>query len=201
MMVRCDGVDWAKNPDGLVPAVVQDAFSGRVLMLGYMNQAALEQTLQTGDVTFYSRSRKGLWTKGETSGHRLQLKAVEADCDRDALLVQAQPMGPTCHRNTVSCFGDSTPELSLLAELEETIAARDRERPEGSYTTTLFDAGVRRIAQKVGEEAVELALAAVAQNSDEMISESADLVFHLLVLLRARGVTLNAVIDELSRRR
>jgi len=193
-------LDWTKG-DGLLPAVVQDWRSGAVLMLGYMNAEALAQTRQSEKVTFYSRSKQRLWTKGETSGHFLLLKSLRADCDNDTILIQAEPIGPTCHKGAQSCFGDgSEPPLAFLAELDALIAKRERERPAGSYTTKLFEGGVRRIAQKVGEEGVETALAAVAQDEAALRSESADLIFHLLVLLRARGVEFADVIAELQSR-
>ena len=193
-------LDWSKG-EGLLPAIVQHWRSGAVLMLGYMNADALAQTQQTGKVTFFSRSKQRLWTKGETSGHFLLLKSLRGDCDNDTILVQAEPIGPTCHKGTQSCFGDgSEPPLAFLADLDALVAQRESERPTGSYTTTLFDGGVRRIAQKVGEEGVETALAAVAQEANDLRSESADLIFHLLVLLRARGVEFADVIAELRAR-
>jgi len=191
-------LDWAKG-DGLLPAIVQHWRSGAVLMLGYMNAEALAQTQQTGKVTFYSRSKQRLWVKGETSGHFLLLKSLRADCDNDTILVQAEPIGPTCHKGTQSCFGDgSEPPFAFLAELDTLVAQRERERPAGSYTTKLFEGGVRRIAQKVGEEGVETALAAVAQDEAALRSESADLIFHLLVLLRSRGIEFADVVKELQ---
>lgn len=195
-------IDWAKL-DGLVPAIVQDAWDGRVLMLGYMNRAALQQTIAGGLVTFYSRSRRQLWTKGETSGNHLQLVALDLDCDHDCLLVRARPQGPTCHLGTDTCFDQgraSAPQLAFLAGLERLIARRDSERPAGSYTTSLFESGSKRIAQKVGEEGVETALAAVAGDTDELLNESADLLYHLLVLLRSRGTGLEQVLEQLARR-
>jgi len=193
-------LDWAKG-DGLLPAVVQHWRSGAVLMLGYMNADALAQTQQTGKVTFFSRSKRRLWTKGETSGHFLLLKSLRGDCDNDTILIQAEPIGPTCHKGTQSCFGDGAePPLAFLAELDALVAQRERERPAGSYTTKLFKGGIRRIAQKVGEEGVETALAAVAQDEAALRSESADLIFHLLVLLRARGVEFADVVEELRAR-
>lgn len=188
--MRPDAIDalaWDKQ-DGLLPAVVQDAATLRVLMLGYMDRAALEATLASGFVTFFSRSRQRLWRKGETSGNTLACVSVTADCDGDSLLVIAHPAGPTCHRGTTSCF-DGAPE-DALAALDGLVARRGLERPEGSYTTRLFDAGVRAIAQKVGEEGVETALAAVAQDDAALAGEAADLLYHLLVLLRARGLSL-----------
>lgn len=178
---------WEKQ-NGLLPAIVQDAGDRRVLMLGYMNRQALAQTLASGQVTFYSRSRQRLWIKGESSGHHLALVGIEADCDGDTLLLQASAQGPTCHLGTTSCFAHAPG--GLLAELDATIGQRQRERPEGSYTTQLFDAGVRRIAQKVGEEGVETALAALAQDDADLLGEAADLIYHLLVLLRSRGLSL-----------
>ena len=246
-------LDWAKS-DGLLPAIVQHADDGRVLMLGYMTRDALAATLATRRVTFHSRSRGRLWMKGETSGNVLALVAIEADCDRDALLVRARPAGPVCHAGTVSCFGgDARMEgcagpvpsppaplpvgegcnagglvpvatggrrdfggaaslsvdeggagggaaLPFLGRLDALVAERERERPRNSYTTGLFAAGVARIAQKLGEEAIETALAAVGRDDDGLLDESADLVFHLLVLLRARGLGLGAVADRLATR-
>ena len=192
-------LDWSKG-DGLLPAIVQHWRSGAVLMLGYMDRAALDQTLQSGKVTFWSRSRQRLWTKGETSGNFLLFKSVHADCDRDALLVGAEPQGPTCHLGTTSCFGVTAAETGFLAELDALVAQREQERPAGSYTTRLFDSGVRRIAQKVGEEGVETALAAVGGDDAELLGEAADLLFHLVVLLRARGHSLDEVVATLAAR-
>ncbi|HXS02993.1 MAG TPA: bifunctional phosphoribosyl-AMP cyclohydrolase/phosphoribosyl-ATP diphosphatase HisIE [Rhodanobacter sp.] len=195
-------LDWAKG-DGLLPAIVQHWRSGEVLMLGYMNVEALAQTRSSGHVTFYSRGKQRLWTKGESSGHVLALKSIRIDCDADTLLIQADPHGPTCHTGTSSCFGDSAevrPPLGFLAELDALVAQRHAERPEGSYTTKLFDGGIRRIAQKVGEEGVETALAAVAQGDEELLGEAADLVFHLMVALRARGLSMGDVVRVLAER-
>jgi phosphoribosyl-ATP pyrophosphohydrolase/phosphoribosyl-AMP cyclohydrolase len=178
---------WDKQ-QGLLPAVVQDARTRRVLMLGYMDRAALEATLATRRVTFYSRSKQRLWMKGESSGDVLELVSLETDCDADTLLVQATPRGPTCHLGRASCFPGAPGDF--LAELDGIVARRERDRPEGSYSTKLFEAGPRRIAQKVGEEGVETALAAVAQDDIALLGEAADLVFHLTVLLRARGLGL-----------
>ncbi|MBB5208592.1 bifunctional phosphoribosyl-AMP cyclohydrolase/phosphoribosyl-ATP diphosphatase HisIE [Chiayiivirga flava] len=193
-----DMLDWAKAPDGLLPAIVQDASTHRVLMLGYMNRAALAATLASGHVTFFSRSRQRLWMKGEGSGHVLSLVSIRADCDADTLLVQATPRGPTCHLQRTSCFPDAPGDA--LADLDALIASRSVERPSGSYTTKLFDAGVKRIAQKVGEEGVETALAAVAGDDAELRNESADLLYHLLVVLRARGLGLVDVLETLRDR-
>ena len=193
-------LDWSKG-DGLLPAIVQHAHSGEVLMLGYMNAEALAASLARGQVTFFSRSKQRLWTKGESSGHVLALLAVRADCDRDTLLVSALPQGPTCHTGTSSCFGDDVaPPLGFLAELDALVATRHAQRPAGSYTTRLFEGGVRRIAQKVGEEGVETALAAVAQDDDALLGEAADLLFHLDVLLRARGLALADAVATLAMR-
>ena len=190
-------LDWDKV-GGLVPAIVQDATTLRVLMLGYMDRAALESTLKGGKVTFFSRSKQRLWTKGETSGNHLDVVDVRTDCDADTVLVTVRPHGPTCHTGSTSCFGDAPGQF--LGALDALVEQRERERPEGSYTTTLFDKGTRRIAQKVGEEGVETALAGVAQGDDELLGESADLLFHLIVLLRARGLSLADAVAVLEQR-
>jgi len=197
-----NSLDWDKA-GGLLPAIVQDAFDGRVLMQGYMNREALERSLDGGLVTFWSRSRATLWTKGETSGNTLKLLTVHADCDADCLLVQAIPTGPTCHRGSDTCFDDEQavrPGLAFLAALERLVAQREAQRPEDSYTTRLFAAGVKRIAQKVGEEGVETALAAVAGEREEVLNEAADLLYHLLVLLKAREIGLDDVVATLRSR-
>ena len=192
-----ESLDWAKG-DGLLPVVVQDAGSLRVLMLGYMNAEALAATRASGFVTFYSRSRQRLWKKGESSGHVLQLVSIQADCDNDTLLVLAIPHGPTCHLQRDSCFADAP--ANFLADLDALVAGRQSQRPAGSYTTTLFEQGIRRIAQKVGEEGVETALAGAAGDEAELASESADLIYHLLVLLHARNMVFQDVLDVLARR-
>jgi phosphoribosyl-ATP pyrophosphohydrolase/phosphoribosyl-AMP cyclohydrolase len=196
-------LDWAKG-DGLLPAIVQHARTGRVLMLGYMNDAALRQTLAGGRVVFYSRSRETMWTKGDTSGHFLNVVDVSTDCDSDTLLVLADPVGPTCHKGTESCFADAAlpdaQRLAFLGLLENIITNRIADQPEGSYTAKLFAKGPSRIAQKVGEEGVETALAAVTRDDAGLISECADLVFHLLVLLKSRQLTLEQVVAELQAR-
>ncbi|MGF6712239.1 phosphoribosyl-ATP pyrophosphohydrolase/phosphoribosyl-AMP cyclohydrolase [Luteibacter sp. W1I16] len=192
--------DFAKG-DGLLPAIVQHARTGEVLMLGYMDEAALAKTRELGQVTFFSRSKQRLWTKGETSGDTLALVDARLDCDADTILVRALPAGPTCHTGTTSCFGDDVaPALGFLAELDALVASRHAERPQGSYTTTLFEGGIRRMAQKVGEEGVETALAAVAEDDDALIGEAADLVFHLMVVLRARGIGFDTVAAKLASR-
>lgn len=195
-----DALAWDKG-DGLIPAIVQCADTAQVLMLGYMNRAALELSQSSARVTFYSRSKRRLWTKGELSGHHLALLSIRADCDRDTLLVFARPHGPTCHNGTSTCFGEfAGPELSFLGRLQQVVREREAVRPKGSYTSKLFDAGVRAIAQKVGEEGVETALAAVVQDDAALAGEAADLLFHLLVLLRARGMDLSEPLQVLRER-
>ncbi|WP_332419932.1 bifunctional phosphoribosyl-AMP cyclohydrolase/phosphoribosyl-ATP diphosphatase HisIE [Vibrio metschnikovii] len=195
-------IDWQKV-DGLIPAIVQDFDSSQVLMMGYMNPEALEVTLTTKQVTFYSRSKQRLWTKGETSGHVLQLRNLALDCDQDTLLVKVNPIGPTCHTGTTTCWdGDSQEESQMvwLHQLEQLLAARQSADPESSYTASLYASGTKRIAQKVGEEGVEVALAAATGDKAELISESADLIYHLLVLLQDQGLALSDVIDKLKQR-
>jgi len=193
-------LDWPKG-DGLLPAIVQHWLTGEVLMLGYMNAEALAATQSSGHVTFFSRSKQRLWMKGETSGHVLALKSVCMDCDADTVLVQAEPQGPTCHTGTRSCFCDAVQApLGFLAELDALIAQRHEHRPAGSYTTKLFEGGIRRMAQKVGEEGVETALAAVAQDDEALLGEAADLIYHLTVALRARGLGLADVATVLAKR-
>lgn len=233
-----EDVDFTKT-DGLVPGVVQHASTGQVLMVGFLDEQALRTTLATGLATFYSRSRGAQWTKGESSGNTLTVRAVEVDCDRDTVLLHAIPAGPTCHTGDQTCFGPdalapggtwasdgalassgpavaggaalggaavpggaakATARGAFLAQLDEVVRGRHEARPEGSYTTRLFEGGVRRIAQKVGEEGVETALAAVAQEDDDLLGESADLIYHLLVLLRSRGLGLDQVEDVLRER-
>lgn len=196
--IDIESLAWEKQ-DGLLPAIVQDADTRRVLMLGYMSREALARTLELRQVTFFSRSRQQLWTKGESSGHVLTLVGLEVDCDNDTLLVQARPQGPTCHLGTVSCF--PTAPGDVLADLDALIARRAVERPAGSYTTKLFDSGIKRIAQKVGEEGLETALAAVVEDDAALLGESADLLYHLIVLLRARGLNLDDVKRTLATRR
>jgi phosphoribosyl-ATP pyrophosphohydrolase/phosphoribosyl-AMP cyclohydrolase len=196
-------VDFAKG-DGLVPAIVQDADTGAVLMMAYMNAEALAQTLQRGRAVFYSRSKQRLWEKGESSGHTLDVVSLALDCDADTLLVSARPRGPACHNGTQTCWGNQAGSLAgdiaFLAKLENIVAARASEKPDASYTARLLEKGITRVAQKVGEEGVELALAGVAQGDDKVIEESADLLYHLLVLLRARGISLQAVTAVLEGR-
>lgn len=196
-------LDFAKGA-GLLPAIVQDADSGAVLMLGYMNGAALRATLERGRVVFFSRSKERLWEKGETSGNFLLLVEARTDCDRDAVLVSVRAHGPVCHLGTRSCFADApataAERLAFLALLERLIQRRIAERPEGSYTVRLMAEGAQRIAQKVGEEGLELALAGVTQSNDRVVAEAADLIFHMLVLLQSRGVALASVVAELAKR-
>ncbi len=196
-----DQIDFDKGR-GLVPAIVQDAHTRHVLMLGYMNREALEKTLAEGRVTFFSRSRNGLWTKGETSGHWLEVKDVLHDCDADAVLVMAVPHGSTCHTGTDTCFGESRHgDVHFLEVLEGVVQRRKAEaRPEQSYTARLLEQGLPRIAQKVGEEAVETVIAALHGPDDEFVGEAADLLYHLLVLLAAKGHSLADVVEVLEGR-
>jgi phosphoribosyl-ATP pyrophosphohydrolase/phosphoribosyl-AMP cyclohydrolase len=196
-------LDWEKL-GGIVPAIVQDALSGTVLMLGFMTEESLAETLRCGRVVFFSRSRGQLWLKGETSGNFLDVVQVTTDCDRDSLLILAKATGPTCHKGTQSCFAEARPSeaqrLAFLSLLEETIRSRIADNPDGSYTARLFAQGPSRMAQKVGEEGLETALAAVTRDDDGVVSESADLLYHLLVLLKARGLSLARVVRELESR-
>jgi phosphoribosyl-ATP pyrophosphohydrolase/phosphoribosyl-AMP cyclohydrolase len=196
-------VDFGKG-DGLVPAIVQDADTGAVLMMAYMNREALEQTLARKRAVFYSRSKQRLWEKGETTGHTLDVVDVLADCDQDTLLVTARPRGPACHNGTVTCFGDeprtAASSIGFLATLEGVIGQRASEKPDASYTAKLLSKGINKVAQKVGEEGVETALAGVNESDQKLVEESADLVYHLLVLLRARGLNLARVVQQLESR-
>lgn len=193
-------IDFKKG-GGLVPAIVQDARTGNVLMLAYMDRAALAKTRRTGCVTFFSRSRKKLWTKGETSGNRLRLISLAADCDGDTLLIKAEPSGPICHTGSETCFGaKSADNIGFLSKLEEIVDERKRRPVKGSYTASLFKEGLNRIAQKVGEEAVELVIASKDKNRTRIKNETADLLFHLLVLLREKSITLGDVAGVLEKR-
>lgn len=202
-MIDTDSIDFAKS-DGLVPAIVQDATTGAVLMLGYMNRDALAQTIQRRRAVFWSRSKQRLWEKGETTGHTLDVVDIAHDCDNDTLLVTATPRGPACHNGTLTCFGDeprtAAAGIAFLAKLEGIVAQRASDKPEASYTAKLLAKGVNKVAQKVGEEGVETALAGASESDDKLIEESADLVFHLLVLLKARGIALSQVVDKLAAR-
>ncbi len=197
-------LDWDKD-GGLIPAIVQDAATGAVLMLAYMNRDALAATQASGRVTFWSRSKQRLWTKGETSGHYLQVRAIAPDCDGDTLLILAEPQGPACHLGTATCWGDNPPRaaaqgVAFLPALEAVIALRLATQPAGSYTAKLLAEGPRRIAQKVGEEGLELALAAVAQSDRDIIAEAADLLYHTLLLLKSKNLSLAQVVAELEAR-
>lgn len=189
----------SKTGDGLLPVIVQDAVTLKVLMLGYMNREAYEKTLAEGRVTFYSRTRRCLWTKGETSGHFLLVEEMYEDCDADTLLIKAKPIGPTCHRGTTACF-DTPENEGFIRTLQQVIQQRHRDMPEGSYTTRLFIKGVKKIAQKVGEEAVESVVEAVDGNRDRFVYEASDLMYHLLVLMEQMGVTLSDMENELALR-
>ncbi|MEZ8444414.1 bifunctional phosphoribosyl-AMP cyclohydrolase/phosphoribosyl-ATP diphosphatase HisIE [Vibrio splendidus] len=195
-------IDWEKV-DGLVPAIVQDYQSSQVLMMGYMNPAALEKTGETGQVTFFSRTKERLWAKGETSGNVLQLQNMSLDCDNDTLLVKVNPIGPTCHTGTTTCWdGDKQEETQMvwLHQLEQLLAARKDADPESSYTASLYARGTKRISQKVGEEGVEVALAATSGDKAELVCESADLIYHLMVLLQDQGLSMNDVVNKLKER-
>jgi phosphoribosyl-ATP pyrophosphohydrolase/phosphoribosyl-AMP cyclohydrolase len=194
-------INFNKHPDGLVPAIVQDASTKRVLMLGYMNQEAVNTTQEKQQVTFYSRSKKRLWTKGEESGHFLQLVDMAVDCDQDTLLIQANPVGPSCHTGDDTCWGeDNTPSYGFLTALEEVINDRKNNFSDKSYVASLFAKGMNKIAQKVGEEAVETVIEAKDENSDLFLNESADLLFHLMILLQAKGHRLDDVVQILEER-
>ena len=194
-------IDFEKQ-GGLVPAIIQDADTRQVLMLGYMNREAYEQTVATGRVTFFSRSRQTLWVKGETSGNFLDLESIKVDCDNDTLLVRVHPTGPVCHTGTDTCWGETNQADSLhfLSELQDVVEQRKRDMPEGSYTTSLFHDGLNRIAQKVGEEALEAVIEATNGTNDRLIYESSDMLYHLLVLLTEKGLRIEEVTDELASR-
>jgi phosphoribosyl-AMP cyclohydrolase / phosphoribosyl-ATP pyrophosphohydrolase len=196
-----NALDFGKG-GGLLPAIIQDVHTEAVLMLGFMNREALEATVARQRVVFYSRTRQRLWEKGETSGNTLELVSIAPDCDYDTLLVRVKPTGPACHRDTLTCFGDgslpASDGIAFLARLEQVIEARIASHPDSSYIAKLYASGTRRMAQKVGEEGVEVALAAQSGDDAELLNESADLVFHLALLLRARGLSLAAVAGELA---
>ena len=194
-------IDFQKYPDGLVPAIIQDARTEKVLMLGFMNDEAFELTQTTGKVTFYSRSRRTLWTKGETSGNTLDVKKTLIDCDNDTILIKATPAGPTCHSGSDTCFGETNENADFLFELEEIIRHRKANPVEGSYTSELFDSGIDRIAQKVGEEAIELIIESKGSDKERFTAEASDLIYHLLVLLAQKNVVLDDVLRELRQRR
>lgn len=193
-------IDFDKM-DGLVPTIIQDADTAKVLMLGFMNREAYDKTMETGKVTFYSRTRKRLWTKGEESGNFLHVVSVKADCDRDTLLIQVHPVGPVCHTGTDTCWGEKNEQpVMFLKELQDFINVRHTEMPEGSYTTSLFRSGVNKMAQKVGEEAVETVIEACNGTDDRLIYESADLLYHLIVLLTSKGYSIEDIARELKER-
>ena len=194
-------IDFGKC-GGLVPAIIQDATTNKVLMLGYMNQEALDKTKETGLVTFFSRSRQTLWTKGETSGNYLKLVDMKIDCDNDTLLVKAIPAGPVCHKGTDTCWGETNESspLTFLTQLQDFIEKRHEEMPEGSYTTSLFHDGLNRMAQKVGEEALELVIEATNGSNERMVYEGADMLYHLIVLLTSKGLRIEDLASELRER-
>ena len=194
-------IDFEKM-GGLVPAIIQDAMTKNVLMLGFMNEEAYQKTVETGNVTFWSRTRQCLWTKGETSGNFLHLVEIKLDCDHDTLLVKANPDGPTCHTGTDTCWGEENERnpICFLAELQDFIDKRHAEMPEGSYTTSLFKKGINRIAQKVGEEALETVIEATNGTDEKLIYEASDLLYHLIVLLTSKGLRIEDVARELCER-
>jgi phosphoribosyl-AMP cyclohydrolase / phosphoribosyl-ATP pyrophosphohydrolase len=193
-------LDFGKYPDGLMPVIVQDVATGRVLMLGFMNAEALEETKRTNRVTFYSRSKHRLWTKGETSGNFLEVESLASDCDSDTILIKARPLGPVCHTGADTCFGDANC-ADLISELEAVIAERKANQSGNSYVSSLFGEGLNKIAQKVGEEAVEVVIAAKDDDLAAFTGEAADLMFHYLILLQAKGVRFSDVLDVLASRR
>ncbi|MFT7067219.1 MAG: phosphoribosyl-ATP pyrophosphohydrolase/phosphoribosyl-AMP cyclohydrolase [Spirosomataceae bacterium] len=193
--------NFDKSPDGLLPAIIQDQWTGKVLMLGYMNAEALEKTQAEGKVTFYSRSKKRLWTKGETSENYLLVNDIALDCDQDAILIKATPRGPTCHTGSDTCWNEENEDKVLfISRLRSIIKDRKNNPSEKSYTTSLFDKGINKIAQKVGEEAIELVIEAKDDNKDLFLGEAADLLFHYLILLEAKDIKLDEVIDTLLER-
>ncbi|MDR3267417.1 MAG: bifunctional phosphoribosyl-AMP cyclohydrolase/phosphoribosyl-ATP diphosphatase HisIE [Tannerella sp.] len=190
-----------KKMDGLIPVIVQDAQTNVVLMLGFMNEEAYNQTVETKKVTFYSRTKQRLWTKGETSGNFLNVVKILADCDDDTLLIKANPVGPACHTGADTCFGEENRDgIYFLQYLQDFITKRYKEKPEGSYTTSLFEKGVNRMAQKVGEEAVETVIEATNGTDDQLIYEASDLIYHLIVLLTSKGFSMNDIAKELKKR-
>ncbi|MBE0424307.1 MAG: bifunctional phosphoribosyl-AMP cyclohydrolase/phosphoribosyl-ATP diphosphatase HisIE [Lutibacter sp.] len=195
-------IDFNKNSDGLVPAIIQDAITKNVLMLGYMNQEAFDKTIETNQVTFFSRTKNRLWTKGEESGNFLNVVSIQNDCDQDTLLILVNPVGPTCHKGTDTCWGEKNePTFGFLSELETVIKSRrEAGNSENSYVASLFEKGINKIAQKVGEEAVEVVIEAKDDNNNLFVNESADLLFHYLILLQAKGFTLKDIVKVLEER-
>ena len=198
-MIKFSELNTTKRCEGLVPAIIQDDNTRQVLMLGYMNEEAYDKTVAEGRVTFFSRTKNRLWTKGETSGNFLNVKSISKDCDDDTLLIRVVPVGPVCHKGTKTCFGGRENE-GFIGELQSVIQQRHREMPEGSYTTKLFTKGVKKIAQKVGEEAVETVIEAVANNNTDVVYEASDLIYHLLVLLENQGLSIADLEEELAER-
>ena len=203
-MIRFEDLNVTKNSDGLLPVIIQDDTTLSVLMLGYMNREALEKSIREGRVTFYSRSRNALWTKGETSGHFLNIVSMKVDCDADTLLTRVHPDGPVCHRNTATCFSKEGVDMieteGFIRHLQRIIQDRHRNMPEQSYTAKLFAKGIKKIAQKVGEEAVETVIEAIAGDREAMLNEASDLVYHLLVLLEATGCSISDIEYTLAQR-
>jgi len=193
-------VDFSKYSDGLVPAIIQDAITSKVLMLGFMNADAIEQTRQSGKVSFYSRSKQRLWTKGETSGNYLNVKSIVMDCDRDTLLILANPVGPVCHSGNDTCFNENNKRDFYPKELERIISSRLKTTSADSYTSKLVSSGIHKVAQKVGEEAIELVIEAMKHDDDLFLNEAADLLFHYTILLKARGYSTSDVSDILEKR-
>lgn len=196
-----ESIHFEKFPEGLIPAIIQDKHTSKVLMLGYMSKAAYQETLRKLRVTFYSRSKKRLWTKGEKSGHYLVVREIRIDCDKDALLIKAQPLGPTCHTGTDSCWNEKNEEAyGFLSQLEEIISYRRKQKSECSYISKLFEKGINKIAQKVGEEAVELIIESKDEDKKLFLNEAADLLFHYLILLQAKNYSLKEVAEILKER-
>jgi len=195
-------IDFSKTADGLVPAIIQDNTTLKVLMLGYMNQESFEKTQATGKVTFFSRSKQRLWTKGEESGNFLNVVSMSIDCDNDTLLIKANPVGPTCHTGADTCWNEKNEldDILFLKQLQDFIDKRRQEMPEGSYTTSLFNKGIRKITQKVGEEAIETVIGAMANDDENFLYEGADLIYHLIVLLTYKGYRLEDLARELKKR-
>jgi phosphoribosyl-AMP cyclohydrolase / phosphoribosyl-ATP pyrophosphohydrolase len=199
-MKNLQNIDFSKL-NGLVPAIIQDVQTNKVLMLGFMNEEAVKKTVETGKATFFSRTKNRLWTKGEESGNFLNVVEILPDCDNDTLLIKVNPVGPTCHTGADTCWGEvNQGNVQFLSDLQNLISKRKEEMPEGSYTTSLFRSGIRKISQKVGEEAVETIIGAMANDDENFIYETADLMYHLMVLLASKGYTIENVVDELQKR-